>query len=78
MTDPTPPRPGGVFTPGRAVRHAGALIVVHPCPAAAWTSQLIAVDDLGRITPHRTPLGNDAPGRRPEHPNTEKVLARPR
>ena len=71
-------REGCTFTPGRAVHHAGALIVAQPCPAAAWTSQLIAVDDLGRITPHRTPLGNDVPGRRPEHPNTEKVLARPR
>jgi len=73
-----PAREGCVFTPERAVRHAGALIVAQPCPAAPWTSQLIAVDDLGRITPHRTPLGNDVPGRRPEHPNTEKVLARPR
>ncbi|MEV6944275.1 hypothetical protein AB0N07_20155 [Streptomyces sp. NPDC051172] len=73
-----PAHEGCVFPPGRAVRHAGALIVAQPCPAAAWTSQLIAVDDLGRITPHRTPLGNDVPGRRPEHPNTEKVLARPR
>ncbi|MCD9879005.1 hypothetical protein [Streptomyces guryensis] len=73
-----PARDGCAFAPERAVRHAGALIVAQPCPAAAWTSQLIAVDDLGRITPHRTPLGNDVPGRRPEHPSTEKVLARPR
>ncbi|MGW3116041.1 hypothetical protein ACWDBW_02650 [Streptomyces sp. NPDC001107] len=73
-----PAREGCAFAPERAVRHAGALIVAQPCPAAAWTSQLIAVDDLGRITPHRTPLGNDLPARRPEHPNTEKVLARPR
>ncbi|GAA3793450.1 hypothetical protein GCM10022403_029330 [Streptomyces coacervatus] len=73
-----PAREGCAFAPERAVRHAGALIVAQPCPTAAWTSQLIAVDDLGRITPHRTPLGNGLPGRRPEHPNTEKVLAHPR
>ncbi|MFF4361816.1 hypothetical protein [Streptomyces sp. NPDC001604] len=48
----------------RAVRHAEALIVAQPCPASSWTPQLIAVDDAGR--------------RRLEHPNTEKVLARPR
>ncbi|MFI7400210.1 hypothetical protein ACIBW9_06915 [Streptomyces sp. NPDC049541] len=62
----------------RAVRHAEALTVAQPCPASSWTPQLIAVDDLGRITPHRTASGNDVPGRRSEHPNTEKVLARPR
>ncbi|WP_405874287.1 hypothetical protein [Streptomyces sp. NBC_00005] len=69
---------GCAFLPGRAVRHAGALIVARPCPESTWTSQLIAVDDLGRITPHRTPLGNDLPGGRPEHPNTEKVVAQRR
>ena len=46
---------------------------------AAWTAQLVAVDDLGGIAPHRAPLGNDPPGAgRPEHPRTEKALAPPR
>jgi hypothetical protein len=58
------------------------LLIAQPCPHAAWTAQLIAVDDLGRITPHRRPLGNEVreqPGKpRPEHPIPEKVVARPR
>lgn len=79
-----PAREGCAFEPTRAVRHGAALLVAQPCAQAApdaepaWTSQLIAVDDLGRITPDRTPLGNDLLGSRSEHPHTEKVLARPR
>lgn len=74
-----PARGGCAFAPERAVRHAaGALLVAQPCPESAWTSQLIAVDDLGRITPHRASLGNGRPDGRPEHPNTEKVVAQPR
>jgi hypothetical protein len=66
-----PAREGCAFAPARAVRHGRTLLLAQPCPGAAWTSQLIAVDDLGRVTPHRRPLGNDALGGR-------KPLARPR
>ncbi|MFD4508993.1 hypothetical protein [Streptomyces sp. NPDC058457] len=74
-----PARAGCAFRPERAVRHGPALLVAQPCAHGAWTAQLVAVDDLGGIAPHRTPLGNDRPGAgRPEHPRTEKVLAPPR
>ena len=77
-----PAREGCAFEPERAVHHGKALLVAQPCPRAAWTAQLIAVDDLGRITAHRRPLGNEVPdeggGPRLEHPHPEKVLARPR
>ncbi|WP_240926142.1 PQQ-like beta-propeller repeat protein [Streptomyces sp. JB150] len=78
-----PARPGCAFAPERAVGHGRALLLAQPCgPSAAWTAQLVAVDDLGRIAPDRRPLGNDrAPGPyggRTEHPNAEKVVAPPR
>ncbi|HLL36386.1 MAG TPA: hypothetical protein VK545_21450 [Streptomyces sp.] len=78
-----PARQDCAFAPERAVRHSGALLLAQPCgPSAAWTAQLIAVDDLGRITPRRRPLGNGLPeafpGGRTEHPNAEKVVASPR
>ncbi|KUO03589.1 PQQ-binding-like beta-propeller repeat protein [Streptomyces caeruleatus] len=81
-----PASDGCGFQPRRAVHHAKTLIVAQPCPHAAWTAQLVALDDLGRIAPHRRPLGNevraeDAPGRGGpglEHPDPEKVLAQPR
>ncbi|MFJ4683592.1 PQQ-binding-like beta-propeller repeat protein [Streptomyces sp. NPDC088789] len=69
---------GCAFEPGRAVRHEAALLVAQPCPAGAWTAQLIAVDDLGRIAPDRTPLGNDVPGRTSEPAKSEKLVAEPR
>ncbi|MFE0131343.1 hypothetical protein ACFWY6_07140 [Streptomyces sp. NPDC059037] len=73
---------GCAFEPARSVRHRAALLVAQPCGDAAtpWTSQLIAVDDLGRIVPRRTPLGNELPGAAPDGvPNrAEKVFARPR
>jgi hypothetical protein len=71
-----PARRGCAFEPARAMRHGTALLVAQPCPESAWTAQLIAVDDLGRITPHRTPLGNERHS--PEHPHTGKVVAPPR
>ncbi|TGA94409.1 hypothetical protein E2651_35265 [Streptomyces sp. MZ04] len=77
-----PARGGCAFEPARSVRHGNALLVAQPCGDAAtpWTSQLIAVDDLGRIVPSRTPLGNELPGAAPDGvPNrAEKVFARPR
>ncbi|WP_208614675.1 hypothetical protein [Streptomyces regalis] len=77
-----PAREGCAFEPARAVHHAGTLLIAQPCPHAAWTAQLIAVDDLGRVTPQRRPLGNEVVGEgggpRPEHLNPEKVVARPR
>ncbi|WP_406434315.1 hypothetical protein OHB00_12685 [Streptomyces sp. NBC_00631] len=74
-----PARAGCAFRPERAVRHGSALLVAQPCVHGAWTAQLVAVDDLGGIAPHRTPLGNDPPrAGRPEHPRTEKALAPPR
>lgn len=62
-----PAHRGCAFEPARSVRHGGALMVAQPCGDAAtpWTSQLIAVDDLGRIVPRRTPLGNELPGGAP-------------
>ncbi|MFE6618746.1 hypothetical protein [Streptomyces sp. NPDC057740] len=81
-----PASDGCAFQPRRAVHHARTLVVAQPCPHAAWTAQLVALDDLGRIVPRRRPLGTeprdeDGPGRgrpRIEHPNPEKVLAQPR
>ncbi|MGW7547534.1 hypothetical protein ACWGKQ_41500 [Streptomyces sp. NPDC054770] len=74
-----PARAGCAFRPERAVRHGRALLLAQPCAHGAWTAQLVAVDDLGGIAPHRTPLGNERPGAgRPEHPRTEKALAPPR
>ncbi|WP_307783876.1 hypothetical protein [Streptomyces spinoverrucosus] len=61
-----PARKGCAFRPERALHRGRALLVAQPCVRAAWTGQLVAVDDLGRITPHRTPLGNDTPTRHPE------------
>ncbi|MEV7994645.1 hypothetical protein AB0O67_22805 [Streptomyces sp. NPDC086077] len=61
-----PARKGCAFQPERALRRGGALLVAQPCRRAAWTTQLVAVDDLGRIAPHRTPLANDTSGRRPD------------
>jgi hypothetical protein len=74
-----PAREGCAFAPGRAVRHRGVLLLAQPCPrAVAWTAQLIAIDDLGRVVASRRPLRNDLPGREIEHPNAEKVVASPR
>ncbi|MEU9337583.1 hypothetical protein AB0D49_31215 [Streptomyces sp. NPDC048290] len=73
-----PARSGCSFDPGRAVGHAGALLVAQPCAGEGWTAQLIAVDDLGRIVPGRTPLGNRAPGGTRERAKSEKLVARPR
>ncbi|MET8826179.1 hypothetical protein ABZX40_13990 [Streptomyces sp. NPDC004610] len=69
---------GCSFDPRRAVGHAGALLVAQPCARDAWTAQLIAVDDLGRIVPGRTPLGNRAPERTPGPVKSEKLVARSR
>ncbi|MEU1121057.1 hypothetical protein [Streptomyces sp. NPDC005879] len=55
-----PARRGCAFEPARSVRHGAALLLAQPCTSAtaAWTAQVIAVDDYGRIVPGRTPLGN--------------------
>lgn len=72
-----PARLGCAFAPARAVRHHRALLIAQPCAATDnWTDEIIAVDDLGRITPDRTPLGNERHSA--EHPHTGKVVARPR
>ncbi|MFF4258148.1 hypothetical protein ACFY1L_43890 [Streptomyces sp. NPDC001663] len=73
-----PAHQGCAFAPARAVRHAGVLLVAQPCRTGTWTAQLIAVDDRGRISPHHRPRRNEASGGRPEHANTEKVVAQPR
>ncbi|MFD9907394.1 hypothetical protein [Streptomyces sp. NPDC059063] len=59
-----PARRGCAFAPARSLRRDRVLLVAQPCRdrAAPWTAQLVAVDDLGRVTPRRTPLGNDVPG----------------
>ncbi|MEU5578185.1 hypothetical protein ABZ791_08685 [Streptomyces huasconensis] len=55
-----PARRGCAFAPARSLHRDGALLVAQPCAgtAASWTAQVVAVDDLGRIVPGRTPLGN--------------------
>ncbi|WP_347400258.1 hypothetical protein, partial [Streptomyces alboniger] len=55
-----PARRGCAFEPARSLRREGALLVAQPCAGTttSWTSQVIAVDDYGRIVPGRTPLGN--------------------
>ncbi|WP_308048903.1 PQQ-binding-like beta-propeller repeat protein [Streptomyces sp. TRM72054] len=58
-----PARKGCVFRPEHALHRGRALLVAQPCRRAAWTTQLVPIDDLGRITPHRTPLGNEIPVR---------------
>lgn len=78
-----PAREGCAFEAARAVRHGEALLIAQPCrPDVAWTAQVIALDDLGRITSQRKPLGNEAGtagrGARLEHADPEKVVARPR
>lgn len=76
-----PARHGCAFAPERAVRHGAALLIAQPCALTdSWTTELVAVDDLGRITPHRKPLANERRGERHsvEHPQSEKVVARPR
>ncbi|MEU6086249.1 hypothetical protein ABZ865_05445 [Streptomyces sp. NPDC047085] len=73
-----PARQDCVFAPERAVRHTTALLLAQPCAGGAWTGQVVALDDLGRITPDRTPLGNDGPVGRSEQAHVEKPLARPR
>lgn len=59
-----PAHRGCAFAPGRAARHGTTLLLAQPCAGdsdASWTSQLVPVDDLGRVTPHRRPLGNELP-----------------
>ncbi|MGW1022730.1 hypothetical protein ACWD4J_03285 [Streptomyces sp. NPDC002577] len=55
---------GCAFEPARSVRHGRALLVAQPCssPAASWTAEVVAVDELGRIVPRRAPLANERPG----------------
>ncbi|MDQ8701777.1 hypothetical protein RCO28_04625 [Streptomyces sp. LHD-70] len=59
-----PARTGCAFRPARAVRHGSALLLAQPCsdPDIPWSEQVLAVDDLGRLVPGRTPLGNALPG----------------
>ncbi|MEV8394411.1 MULTISPECIES: hypothetical protein [unclassified Streptomyces] len=60
---------GCAFEPGRYVRTAGILLVAQPCPGHTnWAAELMAVDDLGRIVPGRTPLRNDRPNVSPNDP----------
>ncbi|QOV47513.1 hypothetical protein IPT68_08480 [Streptomyces chromofuscus] len=72
-----PARRGCVFRPERALRRGGVLLIAQPCARAAWTAQLVAVDDLGRVTPQRPPLGNAAPGHRPQSPPPSQTEAPP-
>ncbi|MCC5479398.1 PQQ-like beta-propeller repeat protein [Streptomyces sp. JA03] len=62
-----PASDGCAFRPEAAVRRGAALLVAQPCAQGPWTEQLVALDDLGRIVPGRTPLGNDLPRRSPRH-----------
>ncbi|WP_353941767.1 hypothetical protein ABII15_09080 [Streptomyces sp. HUAS MG91] len=62
-----PARAGCAFAPAAAARRGAALLIAQPCAGhdTDWTEQIVAVDDLGRIAPHRTPLGNELPGPHP-------------
>ncbi|MFF9526820.1 hypothetical protein ACF1DV_33315 [Streptomyces achromogenes] len=73
-----PARDGCAFRPGGALRRGPALLLAQPCPDTAWTGQLVALDDLGRITPGRTPLGSAPPAPRPGHRDAGNSLAPPR
>ncbi|MFI6487792.1 hypothetical protein [Streptomyces sp. NPDC050564] len=58
-----------------------ALLIAQPCAATdSRTGEIVAVDEVGRITPDRTPLDNERRGEHHsvEHQHTEKVVARPR
>ncbi len=60
-----PAREGCAFDPARTAHTAGVLLLGRPCRGSrSWSQELVAVDDLGEITPGRTPLGNDLPGGR--------------
>ncbi|WP_328428639.1 hypothetical protein [Streptomyces sp. NBC_00443] len=66
-----PAREDCAFEPARAVRHGKTLLLAQPCTRAVRTVQVIAVDGLGQITPHRRPLGNEVRERGAEpRPNT--------
>ncbi|GHA82301.1 hypothetical protein [Streptomyces chryseus] len=68
-----PAEPGCAFDARRTARTGGALLVAQPCGAgASWTAEIVAVDDLGRIVPHRTPLRNAPPG---DNARARKVVA---
>ncbi|MFJ5274099.1 hypothetical protein [Streptomyces sp. NPDC088358] len=76
-----PTRPGCRFVPARAVRHGAVLLIARPCPAEErWAAGLVAVDDLGVVTPHRAPPVDGRRGERhsAEPPRPGKVVAPPR
>lgn len=56
--------PGCAHDPARQARLGAVLLIARPCtgPDASWTDGVIAVDSLGRVGPHRRPLGNERPG----------------
>ncbi|MGW2791450.1 hypothetical protein ACWC9H_16175 [Streptomyces sp. NPDC001251] len=62
-----PAKQGCAFDPARTAHLRGVLLLAQPCRGRdarnqAWSQELTAVDGLGKITPGRTPLGNDLPG----------------
>ncbi|MFE9612311.1 hypothetical protein [Streptomyces sp. NPDC006012] len=63
-----PAREGCTFRPERAAWRGTAWLVAQPCARGAWTDQLVAVDDLGPVAPHRAPLGNAVPGNDRDRP----------
>ncbi|MEV6043908.1 hypothetical protein [Streptomyces xanthochromogenes] len=61
-----PAKKGCAFDPARTAHRAGVLLLAQPCrDGDSWSRELAAVDGLGKITPGRTPLGNDLPGEGP-------------
>ncbi|MFI1940331.1 hypothetical protein ACH44C_24655 [Streptomyces purpureus] len=61
-----PPRRGCTYVPQRHLRTSDALLIAQPCTEpAAWTAELVAVDEFGRIEPDREPLGNEIPTPKP-------------
>jgi hypothetical protein len=72
-----PARDGCAFDPARSARTDGVLLLAQPCrDRDSWSQELAAVDGLGKITPGRTPLGNELPGERPTDRGGNRV-ARP-
>ncbi|MER7760074.1 hypothetical protein [Streptomyces sp. NPDC097619] len=70
-------REGCVHDPTRQARIGAVLLLARPCadPDAPWTDTLVAVDALGRLSPHRRPLGNGLPGEATHSPRTQSRTA---
>ncbi|MFD9633614.1 hypothetical protein [Streptomyces violascens] len=70
-------RDGCAFDPACSARTDRVRLLAQPCrDRDSWSQEPAAVDGLGKITPGRTPLGNELPGERPTDRGGNRV-ARP-